>query len=150
MAGDHGFADWFEQAMRWHEGTPDTFERARTELAYGERDDARAAAWTHARICARRSRHSDELGAEPWAERARLEPGDRRAARKRDPSTLNQLTPRELQIALDLASDDHPRGCGQLYLSPRRSNTTCAASTASSCIASRSELAEAVRPADPG
>src|SRR4029077_15419436 len=37
VAGDRGFADWFEQAMRWHEGTPDTFERARTELAYGER-----------------------------------------------------------------------------------------------------------------
>ena len=37
VADEEAFADWFEQALRWHEATPDTFERARTELAYGER-----------------------------------------------------------------------------------------------------------------
>ena len=43
--------------------------------------------------------------AEPWAERARLElAATGETTRKRDPSTLDQLTPRELQIALDLAA----------------------------------------------
>jgi DNA-binding NarL/FixJ family response regulator len=53
-------------------------ELARTELVYGER-----------------------LGATPWAERARAElrvSGE--TARKRDPSTQQQLTPQERQVAL--------------------------------------------------
>ena len=37
VAADDAFAAAFEQALRRHEATPDTFERARSELAYGER-----------------------------------------------------------------------------------------------------------------
>ncbi len=37
VGDDEAFPDWFEQALRWHDLTPDTFERARSELAYGER-----------------------------------------------------------------------------------------------------------------
>ena len=152
VAGDRGFADWFEQAMRWHEGTPDTFERARTELVYGERlrrARRRVDARSHLRT-AFTAFH--ELGAEPWAERARLElEATGETARKRDPSTLNQLTPRELQIALDLASGLTTReAAAKLYLSPKTVEYHLRSVYRKLGIASRSELAEAVRPADPG
>ena len=61
-----------------------------------------------------------QLGAEPWAERARLElAATGETARKRDPSTLDQLTPRELQIALDLAAGLTTReAAAKLYPQP--------------------------------
>ncbi len=120
VADDDAFAAWFEQALRWHESTPDTFERARSELAYGERlrrVRRRGDAREHLRAAFAAFR---QLGAEPWAERARLElAATGETARKRDPSTLDQLTPRELQIALDLAvRSDDARGRGQALPQP--------------------------------
>ena len=99
---------YFEQALAHHALTPDEFEAARTRLAYGERlrrarkrvlarEQLRAAMETFERL---------ERG--PWADRA---PGrarrHRRDARRRDPTTLDELTPQELQIALLLAAADH-------------------------------------------
>ena len=61
------------------------------------------------------------LGAQPWADRAENElraAGE--TARKRDPSTLDQLTPQELQIAGLVASGLINREiASQLFLSPR-------------------------------
>jgi len=72
-------------------------------------------------------------------------------ARKSDPSTLNQLTPRELQIALDLASGLTTReAAAKLYLSPKTVEYQLRSVYRKLGIASRSELAGAVRPADPG
>ena len=115
------FTAWFDEALRWHDSTPDTFERARSELAYGEtlrRGRRKADARAHLRA-ALAGLH--QLGAEPWAERARLElAATGETARKRDPSTLDQLTPRELQIALDLAAGLTTReAAAKLYLSPK-------------------------------
>ena len=63
----------------------------------------------------------DELGAAPWAERARREllaTGE--TARRRDASTLDQLTPRELQVALVLADGHTTReAAAKLFLSPK-------------------------------
>jgi DNA-binding CsgD family transcriptional regulator len=77
------------------------FELARTELVYGEwlrRGRRRADARPHLRTALE---VFERLGATPWAERARAElrvSGE--TARKRDPSTEQQLTPQERQVAL--------------------------------------------------
>jgi DNA-binding NarL/FixJ family response regulator len=97
------------------------FERARTELLYGEwlrRERRRKEARPHLRAAA------DEfarLGARPWQERAEAElRATGETARKREPSTFDQLTPQELQIA-QLAAEGYtnPDIAGQLFLSPR-------------------------------
>jgi DNA-binding CsgD family transcriptional regulator len=63
----------------------------------------------------------DDLGAGPWAERARAEllaTGER--ARRRDPSTLDELTPQELQIGMLLAEGHTTRQAAtKLFLSPK-------------------------------
>src|SRR5262249_28341550 len=88
------------EALHLHAEGNRPFERARTELLYGEflrRARRRAASREQLRVALETFEH---LRAEPWAERAR---GELRAtgetARKRDPSTIDQLTPQELQIA---------------------------------------------------
>jgi DNA-binding CsgD family transcriptional regulator len=145
VAGDKDFPDWFEQALRWHDLTPDTFERARSELAYGERlrrARRRGDARPHLREAFAAFR---QLGAEPWAERARLElAATGETARKRDPSTLDQLTPRELQIALDLASGLTTReAAAKLYLSPKTIEFHLRSVYRKLGISSRGELADA-------
>ena len=63
----------------------------------------------------------DRLGAEPWAERARAEllaTGE--TARRRDPSTLDELTPQELQVGMLLADGHTTReAAARLFLSPK-------------------------------
>ena len=75
----------FERALRLHEQTPDAFEKARTQLAYGER--LRRA---RNRVLAREQLRDaleafERLDARPWAERARSRArgdwGDAAAAR---------------------------------------------------------------------
>ena len=68
-----------------------------------------------------RSGRFERLGADPWAERARVElRATGETARKRDPSTIDQLTPQELQIA-GLVSEglSNKEVAAQLFLSPR-------------------------------
>ena len=145
VAPDDAFPALFEQALRRHDATPDTFERARSELAYGERlrrARRRGDARPHLRA-AFAAFH--QLGSEPWAERARLElAATGETTRKRDPSTLDQLTPRELQIALDLASGLTTReAAAKLYLSPKTIEFHLRSVYRKLGIASRAELAEA-------
>ena len=63
----------------------------------------------------------DSLGAEPWSNLARVElEATGETARKRDPSTLDQLTPQELQIALLLADGRTTReAAASMFLSPK-------------------------------
>jgi DNA-binding CsgD family transcriptional regulator len=96
------------------------FERARTELLYGEwlrRERRRLDARTHLRAAAELF-HS--VGAAPWEDRAQAElraTGER--ARKRDPSTLDELTPQEQQISQLVADGMTNREiAAQLFLSP--------------------------------
>ena len=145
VACDDAFPARFEEALRWHDATPDTFERARSELAYGERlrrARRRGDARPHLRA-AFAAFH--QLGSEPWAERARLElAATGETTRKRDPSTLDQLTPRELQIALDLASGLTTReAAAKLYLSPKTIEFHLRSVYRKLGIASRAELADA-------
>jgi DNA-binding NarL/FixJ family response regulator len=61
----------------------------------------------------------DRIGARPWAERARTELGaSGEHLRRRDPTTSEQLTPQELQIALLVADGLTNRDVGaRLFLS---------------------------------
>jgi DNA-binding CsgD family transcriptional regulator len=121
LAGGDGFDRHFAEALRLHEATPDRFEHARTRLCYGERL-RRAGRRVQAREQLRPALAAfDELGAVPWAERARSEllaTGER--ARRRDPSTLDDLTPQELRIGMFLADGYTTReAAAKLFLSPK-------------------------------
>jgi DNA-binding CsgD family transcriptional regulator len=112
-------ADRFEAALRRHEGRP--FDLARTELVYGEalrRARRRGEARAHLRNAQEIFRR---LGATPWVDRAGVELRATGAtARKRDPSTLSQLTPQELQIVQLVGEGGTNREIGaQLFLSRR-------------------------------
>ncbi|MGK5680980.1 AAA family ATPase [Actinoplanes sp. URMC 104] len=97
------------------------FDLARTRLAYGEflrRGKRRA----EARAQLREAVHAfDLLGAGPWAERARAElrvTGE--TARKREPGTLQQLTPQERQIVrLVVEGATNQQAAAQLFISKR-------------------------------
>jgi DNA-binding CsgD family transcriptional regulator len=97
------------------------FERARTQLAYGERL-RRERRKTDARTQLRDALGTFEgIGAELWAERAR---GELRAtgetARRRDASTVDDLTPQELRIAQLVGAGASNREVGaQLFVSPK-------------------------------
>ena len=97
------------------------FERARTELAYGEflrRRGRRTEARGHLRNALATF---EGLGTPLWADRARAElAATGLTARKRDPSTLDTLTPQELRIARLVAAGASNRDvAAQLFLSPR-------------------------------
>jgi len=134
----------FQEALDHHRRARRPFERARTELAYGEllrrarrRVDARA----HLEAALDTFEH---LGAAPWAERARLElRASGQAARRRDPSTLLQLTPQELQVARFVATGLPTREvAAQLFLSPRTVEFHLRNVFAKLGISSRSQLAQ--------
>jgi DNA-binding CsgD family transcriptional regulator len=110
----------FEEALR-HAESARPFDLGRIRLAYGEclrrqrrRVDARAQLRAALEIF-------DRLRAEPWAERARTElRASGESARKRDPSTISELTPQELQVARFVADGlSNKEVATQLFLSPR-------------------------------
>jgi DNA-binding CsgD family transcriptional regulator len=119
------------------------FDRARTELVYGEwlrRQRRRVDSRLHLRTALELF---ERLAVPPWAERARSElRASGETARKRDPSTRDQLTPRELQIA-GLAAEGmtNPEIGAQLFLSPRTIDYHLRKVFAKLDIASRRDLA---------
>jgi len=120
------------------------FELARTELLYGEwlrRARRRADARSYLRAALE---EFERLGATPWAERARTElRASGESARKRDPSTREQLTPQELQIALRAERGLTNREiAAQLYLSPHTVSYHLRKIFAKLRIASRVDLRE--------
>ena len=80
-----------------------------------------ASAHGHASSYARRLEIFERLGAEPWAEQARAElAATGETARRRDPSTLDELTPQELQIARLLADGRTTReAAAAIFVSPK-------------------------------
>jgi DNA-binding CsgD family transcriptional regulator len=112
-------AEAFDEAMSLIDSF-NPFERARTELLYGEwlrRERRRTDARTHLRAAAELF---NSLGAVPWGQRAQAElRATGETARKRDPSTLDELTPQEEQIASLAAEGMTNREiAAQLFLSP--------------------------------
>jgi len=111
----------FTEALRLHGLSRRPFDRARTQLLYGEalrRARRRVDAREHLRAA---FTTFQQLGAAPWAERARTElRASGETARQRNPSTLAQLTPQELQIARFVGQGATNREvAAQLFLSPR-------------------------------
>ena len=92
----------------------------------------------------------DDLGAAPWAELARAElAATGETARRRDPSTLDELTPQELQVALLLAEGRTTReAAAALFLSPKTIEYHLRNAYRKLAIHSREELAEALGRAD--
>jgi len=138
----------FAEALRLHSNSGRPFDRARTQLLYGEalrRARRRMDAREHLRVALTAF---EQLGAVPWAERARAElrvSGE--TSRRRDPSTLDQLTPQELQIVRFVGEGATNREvAAQLFLSPRTIDYHLRNIFAKLNISSRAELIR-VRPA---
>jgi DNA-binding CsgD family transcriptional regulator len=98
-----------------------SFELARLRLNWGERlrrSGRRREAREHLRAAHERF---ELLGAEPWAERARAElRASGETARRRNPSSLDDLTPQELQVAREIASGaTYRKAAENLFLSPK-------------------------------
>ena len=111
----------FEEALRLHSADNRPFDRARTELLFGEhlrRKRQRSEAREYLRAALE---GFERLRAEPWADRAAAElRATGETARKRDASTIDQLTPQELQIArLVGEGGSNKEIAAQLFLSPR-------------------------------
>jgi DNA-binding CsgD family transcriptional regulator len=141
LVGDGGERDQFEAAL-----VPDLtlapLVQARTELLYGERlrrERERREARRHLR---RAADLFHQVGVPPWEERAESElRATGETARRRDPSTLDQLTPQELQIAGLVASGMTNRQiAAQLYLSPRTIDYHLRKVFSKLGVASRTEL----------
>jgi DNA-binding CsgD family transcriptional regulator len=137
----------FEEALALHERTPDVFETARTRLAYGVR--LRRA---RKRVRAREELRAaiellDNLGPTPWADLAGAElAATGETARRRHPSTLDDLTPQELQIAILLSEGRTTRqAAAALFLSPKTIEYHLRNAYRKLGIASREELAAAIR-----
>ena len=111
----------FREACDQHALDAPPSERARTQLAYGEwlRRERRK---TDARTQLRNALDTFEgLGMAAWAERARGElTATGETARKRDVSTLDDLTPQELRIARLVAAGGTNRDvAAELFVSPK-------------------------------
>lgn len=112
---------FFKEAVARHAEASRPFEGARTRLAYGEflrRTRRRVDAREH---LAAAHDAFETLNASVWAERARVElRASGRTARRREPSTRDQLTSQESQIAGFVAEGLSTREvAARLFLSPR-------------------------------
>jgi DNA-binding CsgD family transcriptional regulator len=146
MLAEDSFEHHFEEAVRLHELTPDVFELACTRLAYGARLRR-----TRQRRRAREELRGaleifDRLGAEPWSGLARGElSASGESARRRDPSTVDELTPQELQIAQLLAGGKTTReAAAALFLSPKTIEYHLRSIYRKLGVKSRPELAQAL------
>lgn len=111
----------FAEALRLHAQGGRPLDTARTQLLYGERlrrrrrraDARKHLRWAHEAF--------QRLGATAWAEQASAElQATGETARKRDVSTVDQLTPQELQIARFVSAGETNRAIATLmFLSPR-------------------------------
>ena len=120
LADDENEAEeHFDHALALSAEVEDRFQHARTLLAFGERL-RRAGRRREARERLREALgHLDQLGATPWAERARKElRASGETLRRRESFEPEQLTPQELQIALQVAEGKTNKEVGAaLFLS---------------------------------
>ena len=133
----------FTEALSRHTEANRPFDKARTELLFGEhlrRQRKRLESREHLRVALEAF---ETLGAAPWAERARKElRASGETARKRDPSTVSQLTPQEVQIARMVSEGlANKEVAAQLFLSPRTIDSHLRNVFAKLGITSRTQLA---------
>jgi DNA-binding CsgD family transcriptional regulator len=133
--------DQLDDVFSLQAATP--FERARTELCYGERL-RRAKRRTDAREPLQAALETFErLGARGWAERAAKElAATGVTAKTREPSATESLTPQELQVALTVARGATNREAGAaLFLSPKTVESHLSRIYRKLNVRSRTELA---------
>jgi DNA-binding CsgD family transcriptional regulator len=121
IAGRDELERCFEEALGLHARTPDTFETARTHLAYGGRL-RRIRRRVDAREQLREAAETfEQLGADPWVAQAHAElAATGVTARRRDVRTLDDLTPQELRIARLLADGRTTReAAAAIFVSPK-------------------------------
>jgi DNA-binding CsgD family transcriptional regulator len=111
----------FRTALDHHAASPRRFDRARTELAYGDflrRARRRVDARTHLRAA---QQIFSDLGAISWADRAGQElRASGETARRREPSTASELTHQELQVARLVAQGlSNREAAARLFVSQR-------------------------------
>jgi DNA-binding CsgD family transcriptional regulator len=120
VAEDAAFATSFERALRLHDEESFPYERARTQLVYGERlrragERKRARAQLHAALAV-----FDELGARAWSERAHSELAATGERLRPAAVAREGLTPREMQVALAVAEGaSNNEVAAVLYLTPK-------------------------------
>ena len=114
------FDEAFSRALELHEQRPAPFERARTELAFGtrlHRARRRVEARTHLREALEAF---EDLGAAPWAARARAELRAAGAIERARVYGPDELTAQEMRVALAVARGAKNREvAAELYLSPK-------------------------------
>ena len=130
------------EALALHDRDRRLFSRARTQLLLGEhlrRERRRVEARAQLRAA---TETFERLGATPWEQRARTElraTGEK--ARKREASTLTQLTPQQLHIVRLVAEGaTNKEVAAQLFLSPRTVDHHLRNVFAKLGISSRAEL----------
>jgi DNA-binding CsgD family transcriptional regulator len=152
-ADPHQAGTAFAEALRHHDHRVPSFERARTQLAYGERlrrDRLKTEARTQLRSAVDTF---DGIGTRLWAERARDElRATGETVRKRDNSTLETLTPQERRVARLVADGASNKDvAAQLFLSSRTVEYHLGKVFTKLGVASRVELARlSLEPALPG
>jgi DNA-binding CsgD family transcriptional regulator len=110
----------FQEALRFHESAG-AFERARTELCFGERLRRRGRRRDSRMHLGAALEAFEGCGATPWAERARTElRASGLTPRRRQPAAREQLTPQELQIARLVAEGKTNRDvAATLFVTPK-------------------------------
>lgn len=141
--------DAFSESLRLDDGAS-AFERARTELCFGERlrrEGRRRESRDHLRAALE---VFDANGARPWAERARAElRASGLVLRRRQPAAQEQLTPQEVQIARLVAEGKTNRDvAAALFLSPKTVEFHLTHIYRKLGIRSRAELVRQVAEAD--
>jgi ATP/maltotriose-dependent transcriptional regulator MalT len=120
LAPDDKFESPFKAALALYRDVTLPFDEARTELCLGERR-RRAGRRADARAPLRKAISTfDRLGAQPWAERARLELRASGETLRRAPEAAEKLTPQELQVAVVVSRGATNReAAAELFLSPK-------------------------------
>ena len=153
LAGDDDEAlAHLAEALELHELAPDPFERARTELLVGDRLRA-AGRRDEARDVVRRAVTTfEQLGAAPWAERARQVLAVGRGQGRpepRAPAAPPELSSQELRVATLVAQGLTNREVGAaVFLSPRTIEHVLTAVYKKLGVRSRTELARHVAAED--
>jgi DNA-binding CsgD family transcriptional regulator len=150
-SGEDAGDEHFRTALDLHASTPDRYETARTELAFGARLRRR-----RRRVEARPLLRSalatfERLGAVPWADRAARElEATGESAHRREASAVSGLTPQERQIAQLLVAGRTTREtAAALFISPKTVEYHLRHVYLKLDVRSRSALAEMIgRPTD--
>jgi DNA-binding CsgD family transcriptional regulator len=134
----------FEEALTLHAASGHAVDEARTHLTYGEwlrRSQRRVDARTHLRLALATFQ---DLAAGPLEDRAARElRASGETARKRDPSTLVDLTPMEVKVAQLVASGMSNKDvAAQMWVSPRTVAFHLRNVFAKAGITSRGQLAQ--------